>query len=202
MATLKERYVKWKSRKWHQKAGDLFFWLLLVLLIIPGPRKFIATNLNRGLMHLRIPSVVNENKAYNLSDAEYNWDLRDEAGNVIEPESLKGQVIFLNFWGTYCPPCIAEMPEIQKLYEDYGDKVTFVLVSGEDPSKVANFMQSRQYTVPSFTGGRAMPEVFSVTSIPTTFIISKEGKLIMRKRGAASWNSRATRRLLNDLLIR
>lgn len=200
MASIKERFDKWKARKWHQKAGDIFFWVLLIMLVIPGPRKVIATNLNKVMLHLRRPSISNDAGTYQLSASEYNWNITNDAGLPVAPEDLQGEVIFLNFWGTYCPPCIAEMPEIQGIYNDYKDRVKFILVSAESPAKVQNFLDSRGYELPSYYGGNGIPEALSVRSIPTTFIISRDGKIVSKKVGAADWDSKATRRVFDTLL--
>jgi thiol-disulfide isomerase/thioredoxin len=202
MASFKEGIDKWKSRKWYQKAGDIFFWLLLISMIIPGPRKFVATTVNKLALHLKHPSVSKDQNAYQMSDEDYNWDIRTMDDVQVDGNSLQGEVIFLNFWGTYCPPCIAEMPEIQKLYNDYGDKVKFILISAESPEKIQNFLQSREYDLPSYTGGRSMPEALSVRSIPTTFLISRDGKIVSKKVGAAAWNSKATRKALDQLIAK
>jgi thiol-disulfide isomerase/thioredoxin len=200
MASIKERFNKWKTRKWYQIAGDIVFWVLLVMILIPGPRKIIATNMNKVMLHLRRPSIANEANTYQLSESEYNWNITDAAGLPVTPEDLIGEVIFLNFWGTYCPPCIAEMPEIQKIYNDYKDKVKFILVSAESPQKVQNFLDSRGYELPSYYAGSSMPEALSVRSIPTTFIISRDGRIVSKKIGAADWDSKATRQVFNTLL--
>ena len=202
MASIKERFEKWKLRKWHQKAGDVFFWVFLLMLLIPGPRTFIATGVNKALLHIRRPSMADDAKAYQLTEADYKWDIRDTDGISPDPASLQGEVIFLNFWGTYCPPCIAEMPEIQSIYNDYGDKVRFILVSAEAPGKVQSFLASRDYDLPAYYGGRNMPEPFTVRSVPTTFVISRDGKIVMKKVGAADWDSKAMRKIFDELLVR
>lgn len=200
MTKIKERIDKWKGRKWHQKLGDILFWVFLALLIIPGPRKMIATSMNKVILHLKRPSMTSLENAYQLTGNEYNWKLVDETGNPVAPEDLRGEVIFLNFWGTYCPPCIAEMPEIQGIYNDYSGRVKFLLVTAEDPAKVRNFMQTRGYDMPVHFGGRNMPDALSVRSIPTTFIISPDGHIVSRKVGAADWDSKATRKVFDSLL--
>ncbi len=200
MASIKEKYLKWKMRSWYQKGGDIFFWGLLVLLLIPGPRKHIATGINKVFLHLRRPSLIQERDAYRLTEADYVWDISNADGEKLDPGLLKGEVIFLNFWGTYCPPCIAEMPEIQNIYNDYKDKVRFILVSAEPIEKVETFLASRNYDLPGYYGGRNMPEPFSVRSVPTTFIISEDGRIVLKKVGAADWDSKSMRRIFNQLL--
>jgi len=200
MASIKEKFEKWKLRKWYQKSGDIFFWGLLVLMLIPGPRKHIATGVNKAFLHLRRPTMVEEKNAYRLTETDYQWDIRNSEGYLLDPAALEGEVIFLNFWGTYCPPCIAEMPEIQSIYNDYSDKVRFILVSAEAKEKVEFFLNSRNYTLPGYYGGRNMPEPFAVRSIPTTFIISRDGKIVLKKVGAADWDSKSMRRIFDQLL--
>lgn len=202
MKSLKERFEKWKSRKLHQKLSDIFFWLFLLMLIIPGPRKFIAVTVNKAVLSIRKPSISEERNSYQLTEADFSWDIFNAEGEKLEPEALKGEVIFLNYWGTFCPPCIAEMPEIQGIYNDYGDKVKFILVSGESQEKVKNFLASRDYDLPDYYGGRNMPEALSARSIPTTYIISKDGRIVNKKVGAADWDSKAMRRIFDELLLR
>lgn len=200
MPSLKDRIEKWKARKLYQKLGDIFFWLLLIAFIIPGPRKYVATAVNKVALYIRIPSIAKDKNTYQLNKEDFVWDIRDAEGVLLKPELLEGEVIFLNFWGTYCPPCIAEMPEIQRIYDEYGDRVKFILVSGEDHEKVSLFMDSRNYDLPVYFGGRNMPQALSVNSIPSTFIISRDGKIVTKKTGAADWDSRATRKIFNRLL--
>ncbi len=200
MASIKKKFENWKLRKWYQKAGDIFFWGLLVLLLIPGPRKQIATGVNKAFLHLRRPSLVQEKNAYHLTEVDYQWDIRNSDGDMLDPANLEGEVIFLNFWGTYCPPCIAEMPEIQNIYNDYGDKVRFILVSAEAREKVESFLASGNYSLPSYYGGRNMSGPFTVRSIPTTFVISRDGRIVLKKVGAADWDSKAMRRIFDQLL--
>ncbi|MEX0986387.1 MAG: TlpA disulfide reductase family protein [Bacteroidales bacterium] len=202
MASIKERIEKWKSRKWYQKAGDIFFWLLLIMMIIPGPRKTIATAVNKVMLNVRKPSMSDDQSGYMLQASDYQWEIRDLEGEIMDPANLQGEVIFLNYWGTYCPPCIAEMPEIQNIYDDYGDRVKFVLVSAESREKVVNFLSSRDYNLPVYFGGRNMPEPLAIRSLPTTFIIARDGRIVLKKVGAADWDSRATRKMLDQLLVR
>ena len=202
MTTIKERFDKWKSRKFHQKLGDVFFWLLLVTLIIPGPRKVVSTALNSVMLHLKRPSISNDKNVYQLTEKDFNWDIKTSEGELIDPASLKGEVIFLNFWGTFCPPCIAEMPEIQKIYNAYNDRVKFILVAAESPEKVNNFLKSKGYTLPSYFGGRNMPAALTSPSIPTTYIISRDGRIVTKKVGAADWDSKATRKIFDELLAK
>lgn len=201
MATLKDKLRKWKeTRSLWQKTVDVLFWLLLVLLIIPGPRKIIATAVNKVALNVKNPSIKSEDNQVILSDLDYGWILADGQGTPYYLREFRGAVIFLNFWATWCPPCVAELPEIQKAYEKHGDKVVFLLVANQDPEVVEAFMEKHGYDLPVFYPGTATPQVFESSSIPTTYVISRDGKIVTKKKGAANWDSRATTRIFNELL--
>jgi thiol-disulfide isomerase/thioredoxin len=201
MVKLKERWVKWKeTRSLWQKAGDIIFWILLILLILPGPRKVITTAVNRVVLHLKTPGMIAEDKQMELNSRDYQWVLHDARGEPLEVQTLRDRVIFLNFWATWCPPCIAELAEIQGAYEKHGGSVAFLLVTDQDPGVVEAFMEKHGYDLPVAYSSTPAPPIFEHGSIPTTYIISREGKIVVRKRGAVNWNSRGTDRIFEQLL--
>lgn len=144
------------------------------------------------------PSTISSEDRKTLKS--YNWKLTDSAGKELNFNSLKGQVIFVNMWATWCPPCVAEMPSIEKLYKDYGDKVVFLIVAQDTPEKVISFINKHNYTMPIFYELSQTLEEFNATSIPTTYLIGKDGEIVISKKGAADWNSSATRKILDSLL--
>ncbi|MCK5135068.1 MAG: TlpA family protein disulfide reductase [Bacteroidales bacterium] len=201
MATLLERLSKWKeTRSMLQKAGDVMFWLLLVLLIIPGPRKVIATAVNRVALHLKNPGITRPDKQVQLNEQDFNWMLQDDQGNPVYLDTFRGKVVFLNFWATWCPPCVAELPEIQKAYKKHGNKVSFLLVTAQEPEIVQTFLNKHGYELPVYYQETPVPGVFEAGSIPTTFIISRDGKIVTKKSGAVNWDSRAADRIFDELI--
>lgn len=144
------------------------------------------------------PSVINENQRELV--VFDSWQLSDVYGNEINFKDLHGNVVFLNFWATWCPPCIAEMPSLNELYTDYKNKVRFVLVSNEKVSTVQKFMKKNNYDLNSYVPLSNYPENFKVRSIPRTFLIDKEGRIVIDKIGAANWNSQKVRMQLEALI--
>lgn len=202
MASIKERFEKWKMRKLSQKIGDIVFWGILIMMLIPGPRKVISTAVNRAFLVLKNPSMADEASRVKLESTDYQWNIKDEQGIPVNPESFLGEVVFLNFWATWCPPCIAELPEIQRIYDAYGDRVKFILITSQTPAELDQFMDDKGYNLPVYFGGRNLPEKLTVNSIPTTFIIAKDGSIVSKKIGAVNWDSRSTRKIFDALLLK
>lgn len=117
----------------------------------------------------------------------YDFTLTDQYGNTHTLSDYEGKVIFLNFWGTWCPPCRAEMPDIQKLYEEYasqGDDAEVVILGaaapgmGQEGSKeeITSFMEENGYTYPVLMDETyEMFNWYGITAFPTTFMIDREG---------------------------
>lgn len=117
-----------------------------------------------------------------------DFTLEDQFGNSHTLSDYKGKTVFLNFWGTWCPPCRNEMPEIQELYEEYGENtgdVIFLGVShpnmGNEGSQeeIAAFMEENGYTYPTLmdTGGGNTFYQYYISAFPTTFMIDTEGNV-------------------------
>lgn len=122
-----------------------------------------------------------------LADA-IDFELKDQNGKVHKLSDYKGKTIFLNFWATWCPPCRAEMPDIQKLYESYQQEedpeVVILGVAGPDygqeksEEEVKQFLKDNGYTYPVLMDqGGGLFQQYGITSFPTTFMITKEGKV-------------------------
>ncbi len=133
------------------------------------------------------------------------FELADLQGNIIHFESLRGKVIFMNVWATWCPPCIAEMPGIQKLYDSVDtSKIAFVMLSVDQggQEKVKKFINRKGYTFPVYTPLSGIPAAFQSSAIPTTFILSPEGTLAARQEGMANYNTNKMRDFLESLVVR
>ncbi len=130
----------------------------------------------------------------------YNWNLKDRQGNNFNFEQVRGEVVLVNFWASWCPPCVAEMPDLDKLYNDYEDKVVFLFIARDKVEKVDAFLEKNNYELPVYYELSPTPEVLDNNSLPTTYILDKKGAIVVAETGAASWNSKKTRSLLDDLL--
>jgi len=189
-----------KSKSPFRITTDLLFYLLILTLLIPFSRKFVATGMNKLTMHR--PAIIREASQVSLLDADYDWTLMNIEGSPVSFSDFKGEVVFLSIWATWCPPCRAEMPNIQHLYEQYGDRVSFVLASQEDHETILRFMEDQGYSMPVYRLVQNPPAKLSTSSIPTSFLISPEGKIQVRKTGAARWDGKFFIAYLDELLSR
>ncbi|MDB4334745.1 TlpA family protein disulfide reductase [bacterium] len=195
---LKDQWAKYTTRK--TRIGivlDFLFIFLFIGMVIPSSRKVISSNVIRYTMS-RSPETEKA-KSY-ITKADKQWKFKTALGDIVTIESLKDKVLFINFWATWCPPCIAEMPSIQKLYNTYGDKVEFLMLTSEDFSVTQKFMDKKEYSFPVSQLLSKLPAVFATRGIPATFIISKHGEVVMGKEGPANWNSDNIQNLLNKLI--
>jgi len=133
--------------------------------------------------------------------ADYDWTVQSLDGQDFKMAHTKGKVVFLNFWATWCSPCVAEMASIQRLYEKLKDKgVVFVCISNEDGSKVSRFVKKKGYTFPIYTMRGSLPAVFNTQRVPTTFILSRDGKIALKHIGSAKWNDDRSIDLIRRLM--
>ncbi len=178
--------------------SNIIFVIVIALLIIPQTRQPIQIFLHKGLAMIS-PSEISEAKRETLESYD-NWNLVDSSGNPFNFKQAEDKVVFINFWATWCPPCIAEMPSIDDLYADYKDEVIFLLVSNEKRETIKSFKAKNNYNFEFYQSVSNAPKQFQTSSIPQTYVIDKHGKIVMDKSGAANWNSDSVRELLDNLI--
>lgn len=171
--------------------------ILLLALYFFTPIGFHAkVYLNRLISHNPVP--VEERAQQFLED--YDFELVNSKGNAVNLSEYKGDVIFINFWATWCPPCVAEMPDLQMLYDAYGEKVTFLFIARDKKEKVSNFIIKKNYNLPVYFESGFTPKTLYSAALPTTFIIDKKGNIVVAETGSADWNAESVRILLDGLL--
>jgi peroxiredoxin len=109
-----------------------------------------------------------------------DFTLRDLKGVEWSFKELRGKVVLVNFWATWCPPCRREMPSMEALYERFLPRGLVILaISDEDAAKVEPFIAAGKYTYPVLLDpGRKVHQLFSVEGIPKSFLYGREGKLV------------------------
>ncbi len=151
-----------------------------------------------------------EKKAPQLQKAEIGkpapaFKLKDTKGNTWELSKLKGKVVFVNFWATWCPPCREEMPSMQALYQDIPrDKFEMLAILSNDEPFLAETLATKiGTTFPILLDpGSPTANAYGITGVPETFIIDPEGILRQKFIGPRPWNSQGAKDMLNLYLPR
>lgn len=129
-------------------------------------------------------------------------DLVDLEGKPINIENFKGKTVFLNYWATWCKPCLAEMPDMDRAANELADEdFVFLAASDENIEKIKKFAEKYEY---SFRFVQSKTSVFDLelSALPTTWIINSKGELVFNEVGARKWDSEEELDNLRKLAIK
>lgn len=197
-----EKFKMWLKKNW---STTLLVTIFVILLVSPDAkawmmRQIISTGiLNSKIEDKNIKKTVNEN---NSVIAE-SFSVREQSGKLINVSELKGKVVFINFWASWCPPCRAEFPSIQKFYEKYkgNNEIVFLTVNlDEDPAKGQLYLEKEQFTIPFLIPNGDIPTEYFNGSLPTTVVLDKTGKIRMHHSGMADYSKDSFYEEIDQLL--
>lgn len=177
--------VVWK-RVW-----NVLFYALLLFFVFSTDAKswFLRQLVSVGLFQ---PEIKKEGALKSQSSGQIDFSFIDATGKQISTADLNGKVVFINFWATWCPPCIAEMPSLNDLYNQLKTDERFVFLfinEDDDVAKAKSYLQSKGYDMPLATrAGKVPDEIYSGT-LPTTIVLNKEGKVVLKQEGLGAYNS-------------
>ena len=133
--------------------------------------------------------------------ADESWTFTTLDGAPATLADFKGKVVFLNFWATWCGPCVAEMPSIARLRDALkDDPVAFVLVSDEARDTIDRFIKKKEWTLTSYRADGDPPAVFESPGIPATYIVNPDGLVVFKHVGMAQWDHESTVAFVRGLL--
>ena len=181
----------WLKKNW----SNILFVILVILFIIPKTRFHLQVTINQ--LFSFSPSIEDENDLVQIDN--YNWQLIDESGKLINFKSSEGKVTLINFWATWCGPCVAEMPSLQKAYNQHKNNVDFYFVARDEVKKVEAFLDKENYNLPIYYEKQNPPKVLQSNQLPTTYLIDKKGNIWVQKTGAADWNAEKINELISNL---
>jgi thiol-disulfide isomerase/thioredoxin len=175
---------------------------LVALLPVPGvaatpgaasahPRAFTLDEAVRELKLIKPP------KPKPASD----FTLKTPDGKTFKLSEHRGKVVFVNFWATWCPPCLEEMPAMERLYQQHRERLVMVAVSVDaDPNVVPPYLKQHRYT---FTIGldskMQVSNAYSVRALPSSFLVDGEGRLAALAFGPRAWDHEAAHALVAGL---
>jgi len=178
----------------------LLYGLLIIFILNPDAKSWVLQQLvSAGLFRAEIKK---EDMNRSLQGTA-TFSFTDSLGNTIAISDLKGKVVFINFWASWCPPYRAEMPSLEELYRRLKDDNRFVFLfinEDEDRNKAIRYFEKNNFTMPLYYRiGQVSNEIFSGT-LPTTVVINKEGKVVLKHEGMADYNAEKFIRELKELL--
>ncbi len=140
----------------------------------------------------------------NVGGVAPDFTLKTFQGDTVTLSKLRGKVVLVNFWATWCPPCRAEMPSMETLYQtlkDRGLEMLAVNVEEDAQEVLKDFLQKNphSFTIPLDTQMRVQ-EMYNVYRFPETFVIDKNGVIVDHIIGARDWASPETIAYLSKLL--
>ena len=129
-------------------------------------------------------------------------------GDRVSLSDYRGQVVLLNLWATWCPPCREEMPSMQSVYDQLKDRGFSILaVAAPNPpretfEKIENYISENEYTFPVLIDSESkVNRTYGTGSIPTSWVVDTEGNLVARLVGATDWESESIMRAFEELLL-
>ncbi|NQX82505.1 MAG: TlpA family protein disulfide reductase [Flavobacteriaceae bacterium] len=178
----------------HFRFKNILFIVIISLFLIPTSKEWILGKISLS------PTIISVDDRDIFTD--YNWGILDLQGQYYDFSNNEGKLTIISFWATWCPPCRAELPSFQRLYDQYKDKVSFVFVSNENNEVLKKFLKENNYNIPVYTqDSRSRNSYFDkVSSIPHTFLIGKNGSVIVSEVGASDWDSDSFKEVLNKLI--
>ena len=143
---------------------------------------------------MKVTTIDFESNMLQFSDLE---------NNIFTIQNFKGKNLFINYWATWCNPCLAEMPYMVELYEKYKNEedIIFLFLSREELKTIKNY-------IPQDENLQRLPifkvitddEFFATSGIPTTFIINSDGEVVVKDLGTAFWNDESVFKFIDNLI--
>jgi thiol-disulfide isomerase/thioredoxin len=162
---------------------------------------YVATKAFKAVWNQSVSSLTGTSLTRVDRPIDPKYTVETLQGEKVRLGDLKGKVVFINFWATWCLPCRVEMPSLQKLHERFraNPNVVFLFISDEEKSVIERYEKDSGYKLPYHIDRGPRPAAFDARGIPATFVISREGRVVAMHEGAARWDTTANIKLLEEL---
>ncbi|MGM5629913.1 TlpA disulfide reductase family protein [Apibacter raozihei] len=159
-----------------------FLFIIIVIALLFSPLRKVLEKMQSTNAQSQFSTIDK------LSDQQYSIDLKGVNAQDVNFKEFKGKKIFLNYWGTWCPVCVEEMPEIQKLYEKKKNEIQFVLIyMKDDRALVEQYLRKNNYSFPVYEAVSPIDAALLARAFPTTFLIDEKGNVKEKIEGARDW---------------
>ena len=169
---------------------------LIVVLVLVGASVYLVSSNSSRPASEWVNSVA-------VGDIAPDFQLEDTEGNQVSLQALRGKVVLVNLWATWCPPCIEEMPSMERLNEVMaGDDFVMLAINTEENGRniVPAFLQKTPYTFPILYDDKGVVQkLYGVFKFPESFVIRKDGIVAEKIIGPLDWSSIETITYLKNL---
>lgn len=179
----------------------LLFIFLLLILFVPKVKAYILQGIMiTGLYNTEFNT---EETHLKLDAADWNLKIKNANGDLYTLSDFKEKVIVINFWATWCAPCLAELPNLNDLYATFKNEKNFILLTIEtdaNKKKAQEILSNKKLNLPLyFLNYKYQTNLFNGI-LPTTVVIDKDGTLVLKKEGIANYNNDTFKAQLHELL--
>lgn len=187
-----------QRKKWLIRIGNILFWgFLFGILVSPGIKSWTM----RMLMHTGIYNAKIEQKENSSPATSFRYE--DESGVSKSTDALRGKVVFINFWASWCPPCRAEMPSLNAFYQklkEEKDMVFLFLNEDDNIPKASAFLKKEGFQIPLMQRSTEVGSDIFTGSLPTTLILNKQGFIVYHHSGMANFGGTAFENQIKALI--
>ena len=172
--------------------------VVLVIVLLLGVSIFILLKLNESGM------IFSGSIKFEVGKPAPGFAFPGLDGKMVRLSDHLGKVVLVNIWATWCPPCVDEMPSMEKLYQEFKDRdfeILAVSIDADGTGVVAPFMLKYKLTFPALIDSEgSIRESYRVTGVPESFIIDQQGILVKKIIGAADWSTPDVFRYIDNML--
>ncbi|HCR76648.1 MAG TPA: TlpA family protein disulfide reductase [Chryseobacterium sp.] len=190
------KFPLWIRKNW---STAIMIAVLILLWVNPDAKAWVMRQMiSTGLFNSKI-----EEKTEESSLLPPNFSVKNENGEITETSQLRGKVVFINFWASWCPPCRAEFPSVQKFYDAYktNQNLVFLTVNLDDEIILGKkYLQKEKFSIPFLVPDSSIPKELYRGSLPTTVILDKTGKIRMHHSGMADYSKASFYQEIETLL--